>query len=474
MPSSYLSLITALAALLLCGAANGQQAEIPASADQSNSSHTESLDRAEPVTFFPHSVRSPFFMAGQANIIFQAHPPFHSPYEGTNSFVSRGEYKTSLVGTLFLGVQLNSRPRWDTDLLVDFESSGGRGLSQALGLAGFTNLDVVRNPNLGSKPYLARVQIHQTLGLTSKLVEGSRTVFGLATQVPEKRVELHVGKMGLPDFLDQNSVGSDSHLQFTNWTIDNQGAWDYAADTRGYTWAVVSELDTLNYTARYALATMPTVANGIDVDYALRRASGQNWELESRKPALKGARTTVRVLGYVNHANMGTYRVANRIALAEGKTPDVVATRLQGTVKYGFGLNAEQELPHHVRVYGRFGWNEGQHESFAYTEVDQSLSGGADYSLVDHGRPNDRVGVAFVSNAIKRDHQRYLELGGLGFLIGDGHLRYSREDITEFYYTAHAWRGLFLSLGGSVIAHPGYNADRGPVLVPSVRTHLDF
>ncbi len=425
-------------------------------------------------TMFPHTEASRFFMAGQANIIFQAHPPFHSPYAGPNSLVSRGEYKTSLVGSLYLGAQLRRAPRTATDLIVHFESAGGRGLSQALGLAGFTNLDVVRNPNLGSKPYLARVQLHQVIGLTKKLIPQDRDQFSLASEVPERRIEVRVGKMSLPDSFDANAVGSDSHLQFTNWTIDNQGAWDYAADTRGYTWGAIAELDTARCTVRYGIATMPTVANGIDVDFALRRASGQNVEFVSRNPIAGAAGTTVRVLGFVNHANMGTYRTANRLAQTAGAAPDVIATRQQGTVKYGFGLNLEQILPHGFRAYSRFGWNEGQHESFAYTEVDESISTGADYNLAAWNRPLDRIGMAFVSNAIKRDHQRYLQLGGLGFLLGDGRLNYAREDILETYYTAHSWRGLFLSVGGSVIVHPGYDRDRGPVLVPSVRTHVDF
>ena len=448
-------------------------AALPSCAQQPQPEQPQPAQDA-PLTVFPHTQSRPWLIGGQVNIIFQAHPPFHSPYEGVNSLVSRGEYKTSLVGTLFLGLQLHRHERYNTDLILDFESAGGRGISQALGLAGFTNLDVVRNPNLGSKPYLARVQLHQTIGLTSKMVDGSRTPFSLATRVPERRIELRAGKMSLPDSLDQNSVGSDSHFQFTNWTIDNNGAWDYAADTRGYTWGALAELDTASYSFRYLIAAMPTVANGIDLDFALRRASGQNVEVESRRPLLKDHHTVVRALAFVNHADMGTYRTANRIALATGVPPVVTATRRQGTVKYGFGLNAEQELPRNVRVYTRFGWNEGQHESFAYTEVDQTLSFGADYTPAAYGRAHDRAGVAFVTNAIKRDHQQYLALGGLGFLLGDGRLHYAREDITELYYNAHAWRGLFFTLGGSVIAHPGYNTDRGPVLVPSVRTHLEF
>jgi high affinity Mn2+ porin len=143
-------------------------------------------------------------------------------------------------------------------------------------------------------------------------------------------------------------------------------------------------------------------------------------------------------------------------------------------VKYGIGLNFEQELTSDFRVFGRFGWNEGQHESYAYTEVDQTFELGGDYAGTSWHRPHDKFGVVGVSNAIKRDHQEYLKLGGLGFLLGDGNLNYAREDILEAYYTAHNWRGLFTSFDTQLIAHPGYNQDRGPVAVFSVRTHVDF
>ena len=127
------------------------------------------------LTVFPHPDSARWLLSGQANIIFQGHPGFHALYSGTNSLLSRGEYKTSLVGTLFAGFELNPNPRFDTDLVYDEESAGGRGISEALGLAGFTNLDVVRNPQLGPVPYMARVQIHQTIGLTDKLVDQERT-----------------------------------------------------------------------------------------------------------------------------------------------------------------------------------------------------------------------------------------------------------------------------------------------------------
>ncbi len=440
---------------------------------------------ADTTTIFPHSDRSRYLIAGQANIIFQADPPLHSPYAGINSFIGRGEYKTSLVGTLFLGFQIRPNPRTATEVLFDLEAAGGRGLSEALGLAGFTNLDVVRNPNLGSTPYMARVGIHQTIGFTSNMVESERGPFDLATLVPERRLEFRFGKMSLPDFLDINSIGSDSHLQFMNWTVDNNGAWDYAADTRGYTYGALAEYDDKSWSARYLLALMPTVANGIDVDWNLRRASGQNVEVELRKPLLAGPlkadrKTTVRLLGYTNHAHMGLYRDAINAFIA-GKTPvpDITSVEQPSEVKYGFGLNAEQELTANLRAFTRIGWNEGQHESFAYTEVDQTFAFGGDYSLaggIFHlpPRPLDKVGLAFVTNAIKHDHQEYLKLGGSGFILGDGNLSYGREDILEGYYNLHAWRGLSYTFDTQFVDHPGYNTARGPVVVFSVRAHVDF
>ena len=435
---------------------------------------------AETLTMFPHSATARYWISGQANSIFQAHGHFHSPYQGVNSLIDDVETKASEVATLYLGYQLWPNKRYNTDLIVDFENAGGRGISQALGLAGETNLDVVRNPTLSIVPYLSHGEIHQIIGLTSELTDQERGPFALATKVPVRRFEIRIGKMSLPDTLDVNSVGSDSHLQFTNWTIDNNGAWDYAADTRGYTVGGILEYDDRIWAARYAIAAMPTVANGISLDWAFSRANGQNWEFELRKglfaPLLNSTREgAVRVLSYMNHAHMGDYRESVQQYLA-GKiaAPDITQTERNGQVKYGFGLNTEQEVTDSLRLFARFGWNEDQHESFAYTEVVQTILVGVDFNGHDWHRVNDKVGLAFVSNAIKRDHQNYLHYGGLGFLLGDGNLTYGREDIVEWYYIAHVWRGLYGMFGGSQIAHPGYNTARGPVYVTTVRAHIDF
>ncbi|HUD75794.1 MAG TPA: hypothetical protein VMQ76_12040, partial [Terracidiphilus sp.] len=132
------------------------------------------------VTISPHHGNDRFWLSGQANIIFQGDLPFHSTYEGANSFRNAAQYKTSLLGTLYTALRPTRSIRYNTDLILDLESSGGRGLSQALGLAGFTNLDVVRNPTLGSTPYLARYGIHQVFGLTQETMSQEPGFFAVA------------------------------------------------------------------------------------------------------------------------------------------------------------------------------------------------------------------------------------------------------------------------------------------------------
>jgi carbohydrate-selective porin OprB len=172
---------------------------------------------------------------------------------------------------------------------------------------------------------------------------------------------------------------------------------------------------------------------------------------------------------------MGSYRVAIADFLA-GRTqaPDITAHPVQTTTKYGFGVNVEQPLNDWAGMFGRWGWNEGQHESYAYTEVDETLQFGVGAKGRGWGRRFDRAGLAFVSNGISRDHQEYLALGGTGFILGDGKLSYAREDILETYYTAHVWRGVFASLNAQYVDHPGYNRARGPLFVAAIRLHLEF
>jgi high affinity Mn2+ porin len=149
------------------------------------------------------------------------------------------------------------------------------------------------------------------------------------------------------------------------------------------------------------------------------------------------------------------------------------ANRRQGRHKYGFGLNLEQVVRDGWRVFGRLGWSDGHNESFAYTEVDRHLAFGGDVRGRKWKRPEDKVGSAFLLNGISGDHQTYLALGGLGFLLGDGALTYGRETIWETYYNLHIWRGAYISGGVQKIWNPGHNRDRGPATVVGLRLHIE-
>jgi len=475
MPSTIVNLLSVLLALLgLCLA----QEQGPAAAGASPAAPQDPPS----TTIFSHGLPNWLWISGQGNAIFQAHGPFSAKYSGDNSLRNVGESATSRIVTLYTGVRLSHT----TEAIFDLEEASGAGLSSSVGLAGYSNLDVVRIPGSGTPltkaPYIARLMLHQVLPLGDESKEMERGPMGVLTRLPVHRLEFRLGKFPLVDFFDVNSIGSDSHLQFMNWAMVNNAGYDFAADTRGYTWGALLEYQDKTWGVRFAEALMPKVANGIDLDWNLRRARAENLELEVRQGLLPGRAGTVRLLAYVNHANMGSYRQAISAFLAGmDPLPDVTVHRRQGRVKYGFGLNLEQALTRDLRAFGRFGWNEGENENFAYTEVNQTFSWGGDVSGRVWKRSLDKIGLAFTTNAISRDHQRYLALGGHGFLLGDGPrsdggsaLNYGRENIIEGYYTLHLWRGVYTAFDLQHISNPGYNRDRGPVLAPALRLHLEF
>jgi high affinity Mn2+ porin len=425
---------------------------------------------AGPETMFPHIKDTRFWLSGQVNFIFQTHPPFHAAYSGKNSLGPNYDKATSRVMTLYTGVRLSN----SLELLVDIEEAGGEALSTGLGLAGNTDLDIVRNPLLSKAPYLARGMIHKVFALSKDKIENERTALSLFDELPRRRLEIRFGKFSMVDFLDVNSVGSDTHLQFTNWTVDNSGAYDYAADTRGYTVGATIDYEDRNWGFRFAEALMPKVANGIDLVWRPSQVHAENFEYELRRGLIPKKAGVVRLLAYTNYANMGIYR--DQIAQAEQNhvAPDITRHPWHITRKYGFGVNLEQNLTPYLTAFGRFGWDNGKTESFAYTEVDQTFDVGLGANGAWWQRRHDRAGVAFVTNAICKDHQTYLADGGLGFLLGDGKLNYGRENIVESYYTVHVWRGIYLAPVVQHIVNPGYNRDRGPVVVPSFRAHVEF
>jgi high affinity Mn2+ porin len=428
----------------------------------------------DPLTVFPHSDSSRYWISGQANVVFQWHPTFDAKYTGPNSLTPGAQSATTHVLTLYTGYELTGT----TEVFADVEYATGGGIGSAFGLAGFTNLDSVRTVQgvqLSTAPYLARLMLRQIIPLSEERVESDRDELDLATSLPVRRLEFRVGKFDLADFFDVNTWGSDSHLQFLNWTVDNNGAWDYAANTRGYTDGVLAEYDDRWFSARFAEVLEPKIANGIHLDADIARSHASNLEFDAHGNLIAHRPGAVRLLSYLNTASMGSYEEAIADYLDhETPTPDVIFTRRQGRHKYGFGLNFEQAITPEIGVFGRLGWSDGRNESWAYTEDDRTLEFGALTEGEPWHRRNDRAGVAFVANGIVRAHQEYLALGGLGFLLGDGGLTYGPEKILEGFYTAHVWRGFFTSFDLQYINNPGYNQVRGPVTVGGLRLHVDF
>jgi high affinity Mn2+ porin len=457
--------------VVLLAASPGRAQETPSGNPRSDADANPPVSEDVVPGMFPHPETDRLWISGQANFISQYHPDFTSPYVGKNSLSAQAQDATSRVLTLFTGLRLTST----MELLCDVQETGGHGIGEALGLAGFTNLDVVRNPTLSKAPYVGRLMWHQIIPLGRKKIAVQRNPFSLFTTLPERRLELRFGKFSMADFFDLNTYGTDTNFQFMNWTVDNNGAYDYAADTRGYTFAAMLEYHDRRWAVRFAEALMPKVANGINLDADLGRARAENIEFELHGAMVMHQEGILRVLSFVNHANMGSYREAvDNFRAGVTSTPEITAHPLRTTIKYGFGANFEQALNSWFGVFGRWGWNEGRHESYAYTEVDETRQIGVGGNGRPWHRKYDRAGLVFVSNGISRDHQDYLALGGYGFLIGDGRLHYGRENIVEAYYTLHAWRGFYPSFGVQHINNPAYNRDRGPVLVPSLRLHMEF
>ena len=464
-------------ALLICGSGLllasedlRAQEEPKKTAQTDTDARMEAPDDPLP-TMLPRIESDRLWLSGQSNFIFQTHPPFPAAYSGENSLNPNYEKATSRVLTLYTGIRLND----STEFLLDVEEAGGEALSTGLGLAGNTDLDIVRNPSLSKAPYLARGMIHKVFALSKDKVLNDRNVLSLFKELPRRRLEIRFGKFSMVDFFDQNSVGSDTHFQFTNWTVDNNGAYDYAADTRGYTVGVTADYEDRNWGFRFAEGLMPKVANGIDLVWKPWQAHAENFEYEWRRGLIPGKPGVIRLLAFTNYANMGVYREAiAQFAAGLVPRPDITNHPWHITRKYGLGINLEQNVARNLTAFARFGWDNGKTESFAYTEVDQTFAGGLGANGALWHRRYDRAGVAVVTNDISKDHQIYLADGGLGFLLGDGALRYGRENIVEAYYTAHVWRGIYIAPGLQHINNPGYNQDRGPVLVPSLRLHVEF
>lgn len=418
-----------------------------------------------------------FIWGFQATTITQTAPSFRSPYEAERSFRNDGSDRpaTTLTTTLYSALLL-WKGAW---ISVQPEFSGGDGVGGGQGLGAQTNIDIVRVPSIAGRPYIARAFLQQVIPLgrrvppelsqpgmpEGRFLPGGDHAFSLSSG---RRLEITAGKISLPDIYDTNDFVADGHHGLMNWAFVNDGAWDYAADTRGYSWGLTIALEGGPVAFRLGTYAMPSVANGPDFDHDFRRAHAENAEVEWIFD--REAKGIVRLLAWVNHARMGDYEES--IASAAQGIPDVSATRQPGRHKWGLGLNAQRAIGENWGVLLRLGWNDAKTETFAYTEIDRTASVGISPSGELWKRPGDRAFVAFVASELSGLHRRYLEAGGLGFQLGDGRLRYASEQALEIHYNAAITRKASLALDVQRLFHPGFNADRGPIWIYGLRLHL--
>jgi high affinity Mn2+ porin len=399
--------------------------------------------------------------------IAQYHPSFFAAYSGQNSMNREAEDATALVATIYADLRL-----WPgAELLFDPEMSGGRGLSRTLGVAAFPNGIVYRVGDPAPAIYLARLAISQTFGLGGRKLTNGTGANELAGTRDEDQLAITVGRLSVIDVFDANRYANDATRQFLNWALMASGAWDYPADTRGYTWGVLADLAVGWWSARAGIALEPYSANLEQFDWRIGTSHGLMGEYEVRYSIgdLAGAWS---LLGFVNTARMGSYAQVLSNPVLYGH--DVANTRADGRTKYGFALSVEQQITKSLGAFARVSWNDGRNESWAFTEIDHSLALGAVQRGRIWARPSDEAGVAVVVSGLSPLHERYLASGGYGFIIGDGKLRYAPEVVADLYYSVRLTEYLTLSGFYQPIVNPAYNEDRGPIHVFSGRLRAAF
>jgi len=403
----------------------------------------------------------------QQTIISQYKPSFSAPYSGLNSLSPKSETQSSITTTFFGGARL-----WKgAEAYFNPELSGGAGLSQTLGVAGFPNGETFRVGAAEPKIYIARLYFKQNFewGNEKDTIAPDQNVLG---GLKSKRYfSIAVGKFGMADFFDDNNFSHDPRTQFMNWALMDNGAWDYPANTRGYVLGAVAELGQPTWSLRFAFTMVTTEANESIWDAKLGKANTETIEYEKRYK-IGGQKGTVRVLGFLNNGKFGNYD----LAVAQNPTaPDVDSTQAYGRHKYGFGISADQYLTKDFGVFAKTSYNDGHTETWFFTEIDRSFTFGGVLKGTQWKRGEDEIGLAFIINGLSQPHRNYLAAGGYGFLIGDGKLNYAPESIAELYYKLNVYQKKFYLTGDyQFILNPAYNKDRGPVNVFSLRAHVEF
>jgi high affinity Mn2+ porin len=417
------------------------------------------------VSFSAHSeTTAPYNFHFQFTTVSQEHLRIKSPYAGQNSLSSTVDFKSSLTATIFTGARIAH----GTEVYFDPELSGGKGFNQLNGIAAYPNGEIYRVDEPSPNWNMARLFLKQTFEFGGTKEKLENQAHQIAEIYDQRRLTVVVGRFALTDYFDSNTYSHDPRTQFLNWALMDSGAWDYASDARGYSQGLLLDWHEEHWSLRYAGVMVSQKANGLYMDPISPTLHSDNLEFESRYE-LSDRPGAIRVMAFRNRANMGEYRTA----INQGSPPDINKTHSK-RIKYGFGLNAEQELANDLGAFSRLSWNDGQSETWAFTEIDLSLSLGLSLKGTRWSRPADFFGMAFVFDGLSNDHRDYLAAGGYGFIIGDGKLNYAPEQVLETFYLLQLRKDVSFTGDYQFIMNPAYNADRGPVSVLSLRFHYEI
>ncbi len=401
----------------------------------------------------------------QGTMVFQNHPAFAAAYAGPDSMANHEETRETVSSDVYAGARL-----WaGAEAFADGLAWQGFGLSNAVGAAGFPNGEAFRLGTHRPDAIVARLFVRHTIALGSEAEAVEPDALALGGKRPTSRLTFTLGKLSVKDIFDNNAYANDPRTQFLNWALMANEAWDYPADSLGYTTGAAVEWTVPGWAGRGGFFQMPRVSNGLQLDMHLAKAWGMVAELE-RDYKIGTRAGAVWVLLFGNRADMGSYQAA---VDAPARPADLVATRAYRG-KAGLGLNFEQEVADGVGVFARASWNDGRNESWVFADVDRALTLGASVRGQRWGRADDTLGLALAANGISAVHERYFAAGGTGILVGDGTLRYGEERIVETYYDVKMARGIAVALDFQYIANPAYNRDRGPIPVFGARTHLEY
>lgn len=405
----------------------------------------------------------------QSTYVWQKNEAFHSPYASNNSLAAEANKSYSFTATAAFGVRL-----WQgAELYFEPAISQGVAFSDLTGLGGFTNGELISTSGSKLKLYSAGLFLRQTWGLGGGTEEVESNANQLAGLVDKHRVVLTAGNMSVLDTFDYNTYSHDPRTQFMNWSLMTHGAYDYAADSRGYSWGAVLEYFRDDWAVRAGRFIQPKEPNQRALDTKIFEHYGDQIEIEHDHELFR-EQGKLRLLAFRNNTKISRYQDALMLASQTSSVPDINLVRTSDHVKYGLGLNVEQAVNKDIGVFMRTMWADGGTETYAFAEIDRSLSAGALIKGETWHRPEDTIGLAFAVNALSKPHRDYLAAGGQGFFLGDGRLHYNTENIIEAFYNLNLNKYVWLSLDYQRINNPGYNADRGPVNFSGLRLHTEF